>query len=542
VPPELVEQALKAVRGYMKCLKFSFNKGVLYMKSKRYISLIIGILAAFSLSLATCGSTPQADKTSVKSASESIVTQGTQPTPGTPKALVQSVNPYTGSGGKGISLAILTPKATGLTINQGYIPALVQGEFVSNFKGYSTLSVMDRENLDNVYGELSSGYYDDSDEAGLDLGHLPSTDYLMNGSITKTATGYALQMQITKTADKMTAASYSGTCTFTELDNLTGIRRASLDLLQKIGVVLTEQAKTELAGAATTGHVNAQTALAQGITAQQDGTIVEALSYYYQAAAFDSSLLEAASRAGVISAAISSGNIGTDVRNDIQRRKEWLNILEEAENYFKNHQPWEIVYDPTLTQGKIDYSRETVDIFFNVEVRPTDDWKIVQTLIDGLDATGKRDEWDFTWWPLTSRAFADYVPATTTLDRYIDRAGQYAKQTRITFALISEKGTLLVSETSNCLSKATFDVETFNPWDKNVPQKGYRQNDGVGDGFRLIRNDIISTAAGRTTVTFREVNANDITDNMTVKIVSVNGIGAEILAKTGYIKISTGSL
>jgi hypothetical protein len=30
---------------------------------------------------------------------------------------------------------------------------------------------MDRENLDTVYGELLSGYHDDSDEAGLDLGH-----------------------------------------------------------------------------------------------------------------------------------------------------------------------------------------------------------------------------------------------------------------------------------------------------------------------------------------------------------------------------------
>jgi hypothetical protein len=224
----------------------------------------------------------------------------------------------------------------------------------------------------------------------------------MGGNITKTATGYALQIQITKTVDKMTAASYSGACTFIELDNLTGIRRVSLDLLEKMGIELTDRAKTELAGDVTANHVNAQTALAQGITAQQGGSVVEALSYYYQAAAFDPSLLEAANRASVVSADISSGSIGVNVRNDIQRRKEWLNILEEAENYFKDHQPWEIVYNPTLFQGKVDYERETVPLSFYLEVRPTDGWKIVQTLIDGLDATGKRDEWGLTWWPLTS--------------------------------------------------------------------------------------------------------------------------------------------
>jgi len=207
---------------------------------------------------------------------------------------------FTGDGGKGISIAILAPKATGLAENQNYLPALIQGEFVSNFTGYSAISVLDRERLDKQYAELLSGYYDDNAQAGLDLGHLTPTDYIMGGNITRTATGYALQMQITKTADKMTVASYSGTCTFVELDNLTGIRRASLELLQKMGVTLTALAQGELIKAETENRVNAQTALARGITAQQRGTVVEALTNYYQAASFDPSLIEAASRASTI--------------------------------------------------------------------------------------------------------------------------------------------------------------------------------------------------------------------------------------------------
>jgi hypothetical protein len=116
-----------------------------YMGRKLYISLII---LALSPSLVTCGSTPQLDKTSVKFVSESIVT------PDTPKApCTASKSFYTGSGGKGISLAILAPKTTGLTKDQEYIPVLVQGEFVTNFSGYSALSVMDRENLEKAYNE-----------------------------------------------------------------------------------------------------------------------------------------------------------------------------------------------------------------------------------------------------------------------------------------------------------------------------------------------------------------------------------------------------
>jgi hypothetical protein len=530
------------------------------MKTKPYNFLLLTL----SFFLFTCGSVPKTDSSSEKLGNpdptpdvvpvsqESPEKLGkADPTLGNPDPASDivpvsqqpTVNPfYTGGGGEGISLAILAPEASGLTEDQGYIPALVQGEFVTSFNGYSAISVLDRENLDAQYGELFSGYYDDDAEAGMDLGHLTPTEYIMGGRIIKTAAGYALQIQITKTADKMTAASYSGTCTFAELDNLTGIRRASLDLIQKMGVEPTERTKTELAGAAAANHVNAQTALAQGITAQQNGTVVEALSYYYQAASFDSSLLEAASRASVMSAAISSGNIGVDVRNDIQRRKEWIKILEEAENYFKDHLPWEIVYYPTLTQGRVDYSRETVDMSFNIEVRPTDGWKIVQSLIDGLEATGKRDEWGLTWWPLTSRVFADYLRGylSMQLNFYIDHAGEYKKQTSITCDLLDEKGKLLASETIICISKATFDGGGyFNTAQKNLPPKGYRQSLG-GDIYFLIRNDLISTASGCTEVTFKNVNANDITDNMTVQIVSVNGIDAETIGKTGYIKISTG--
>jgi len=45
---------------------------------------------------------------------------------------------FIGDGGKGISLTILPPRVLGLTENQSYITALVQGEFVSNFTAPSS--------------------------------------------------------------------------------------------------------------------------------------------------------------------------------------------------------------------------------------------------------------------------------------------------------------------------------------------------------------------------------------------------------------------
>jgi hypothetical protein len=406
---------------------------------------------------------------------------------------------------------------------------------------------LDRENLDEQYGELLSGYYDDDMEAGLDLGHLPPTEYIMGGKITKTATGYALQIQITKTADKMTSASYSGTCTFTELDNLTGIRRASLELLQKIGVELTDRAKTELAGAAATNHVNAQTALAQGIAAQQGGTVVEALSYYYQAAAFDSSLLEAASRARTTSAEISSGNIGENVRNDIQHRKEWQKLLSEAEDYFSKHIPWEIVYDPTLTQGKVDYAKETVNLSFNLEVKPTTDGvKTVNTILAGLAATGKAAEWNMKFWPLSSTVFVDRIthrnldwgPVQSGDDMY---NRDILKKVSIVVQLVNTTGKVIATTEGDIFCPLKFRNFKANT---DVFERGIQIREVyTWDSYVVAETGYpyyISVAGELSSgIVFESVNANDITDHMTVKIVSVNGIDAETIGKTGYIRIST---
>jgi TolB-like protein len=469
---------------------------------------------------------------------------------------------YTGTGGKGISLAILAPRATGLEENQGYIPALVQGEFVSNLSGYSALSVMDRQNLDNVYAELLSGYYDDDAEAGLDLGHLMATDYLMTGSITRTATGYALQMQIIKTADKMTVASYSGTCTFAELDNLTGIRKASLELLEKVGVTVTERARTELAGAAAKNHINAQTALAQGITAQQGGTVVEALSYYYQATAFDSSLLEAASRAGVMSAAISSGNIGENVRNDIQRRREWEKALNEAEEYFSKHLLYEIVYVPTLTQGKVDYAKETVDMSFPIKVQPTESFSVLQDLVNGLQKSGKAEEWGFNLWPFSiQEAGSRWGRRTKFITRPLANGGGGAPSvaegmyTLTVMADLENEQGITVSTCSMDMSIGLgfpyqissqviteYKLYTSFPINSDFDASFMVDNAGYDETNHKQKYTQPRPKNGTVNMVFKDVNANDITDSMAIKIVTVNGIDAETIGKTGYIRISAGGM
>jgi hypothetical protein len=523
--------------------------GMMTMTNKMYL-LVLVIFCTF---LITCGSAPQ-NNPKKSSLPQSQASKGSY---------------YEGDGGKGISIAILAPKATGLSKEQEYIPSLIQGEFVSNFTGYSAISVLDRQRVDEQYAELLSGYYDDNSQAGADLGHLNPTGYLMTGTITKTATGYAMQISITNNIDKMTAASYSSTFTFAELDNLSGVRQASFDLLQKMGVIPTELAKAEFARAATDNHVNAQTSLAQGIVAQRGGTVVEAMGYFYNAVSFDPKLSEANGRLSTLSSNISSGNIGENVRNDIQRRNEWLKILAECENFFSNHLPYEIVYDPHLTQqGTADYVNETVNLSFRMTVKTTSSFQVVQNILDGLNSTGKINEWGLSNWPLSSQSFCDASVIYNPFKGKIYWKGKYpfningnleenwgmssltlAKPGRgimVNVALVNDYGKT-IANTSRLFfqwiallpdrKKGTIiegDIEKLmkRNWDAEMNMEGTGSISVTKQYINRMNQPII----------FSGVNANDITDNLTIKIIGVNGIDAETAGKTGYIRITTGNI
>ena len=433
---------------------------------------------------------------------------------GADAAQTQTASPYfTGDGGRGRSIAILAPQARGLAENQNYLPALVQGELVNNFSTYSAISVLDRVNLDEQYAELLSGYYTDNAQESWDLGHLPPTTYLMGGNITRTSTGYALQMRISRNTDKMTVASYSGTCTFEELDNLSGVRQASLDLLQKMGVEPTGLTRTELTGAAASNNVNAQAALARGITAQRQGTEVAALSYYFQAAAIDPSLLEAANRSSVMSTNISSGNIGQDVRNDIAWRTNWVQRLTEAEQSFAEFNktqsmPYTLFYSDGIAQGTANYQNETVTLSIETNLHPSHAWRntvgvsMQQTLravYDGLQATKRTGDWGLQGWPRQG---------VTNLNSFMRRSSSFAIDVE------------LLDEQNRAIGRQSFRRDGW--WE-------YTYNGNVPDGVR-ISDDV------RSTVSFT-VKANDISDRLSIRIARVNGVDAETAARNGVLHI-----
>jgi TolB-like protein len=306
---------------------------------------------------------------------------------------------YSGDGGKGLSIAVLAPEAGNLDTTEAYIPALVQGVLVSNLSKFSAMQVMDRQNLEKVIAEGESGVYANESDF-VQLGTAANVQYILNGAIQKTGAGFLLQLKVSEASTGMSKASHNHTYQMAELDDFSAINKAADDLFPQLGVNLTDAGRDILLAAATPSYAAAETALARGVTAQQSGSTVAALVNFYEAARFDPSLLEAASRSSVLSKNITSGNLGQNVRNEIQRYDAWKKVVDDAIDFFNGHPYLDVVYNTTPQQGNINFNRRTVDVNFNAWFSPNTGFDALKNILGGLRKADRDQSWNIDISPL----------------------------------------------------------------------------------------------------------------------------------------------
>ncbi|MDR1901191.1 MAG: leucine-rich repeat domain-containing protein [Treponema sp.] len=459
--------------------------------------VFIGLLAVF-LALAegfsSCTSSGGAARTATAAAAE--------------ERAAPSNSYFTGDGGKGTRIAILSLRGDGLAENQGNLPEVARTRFIRNFTEYSAIAVTDKVALDSQATEvLASGLWDDDALDEMNLFHEAPPDYILSGSIIKTAAGYTMQIQVIESPGSITVASYAEPCTLMELSNFTSINRASLDLLQKMGVQLTDRAKAELAGAARAQTVAAQTADAMGYAADRGGRTAEAAIYYTQAAAIDPSMLQTAGRASTLTAQIASGSIGAGTRDLIQQRKDWIALLTETEETIYNlissaseNPPYALYYSNDIQWGDINYQTETRDARFETNLRGHIYWfdsvriaaqSVYGAVYDGLNKTGHKDEWGLGNWPGSG------------VTRQNPFNASWRHDINVVFELVNDQGTAIGSQTYSRRAE-------YSP-----------RRDGNQVSIAYNTDDFV-------TLTFNAVKAADISDGgMSIRVASVNGAQPE---------------
>ena len=411
---------------------------------------------------------------------------------------------YSGDGGSGVRVTVSELTGRGLSAQEQSLLHLAQGTIIGAFQKFSAMTVFDRQNLEKILSEQKlsmSGNFSDKDY--IRIGELTNARFVVFGSITKTTTSYTLELSVSDVESGERKASFlPKQVSLLALENHSAVREASADLLRQLGVNLTAGALAELRGAQDAARVQAENAVARGIAAQRQGTVVEALSYFIQASNIDAGVEEAASRMNILSANISSGNVGDDTRNDIAWRKQWIERLQEAENFFANYvkeiQLYSLVYDSNITWGSINYTNETREASFSIYIYPDPTWpntinKVISTVKAGLDSTKRAREWGLDW---PARSVSSSSP-------FRDNVKNYAVVTEI----INNNGRSIGKQTVNL-------VYGYSVWNGQTTQ--------IEDNIQ---------------VNFPSVNANLITDQLSIQITSLDGMPVKSASEQKKISV-----
>jgi hypothetical protein len=424
------------------------------------------------------------------------------------KVVVPSSLMYIGNGGSNISLAVLAPEVQGDV--PVYLPLYIQGLLNNNINKFSAINLIDRQNLNSIIIEqnlAANGRFSDKDFVS--IGKLTNAQYFLFGIIQRLyGNRYSLQLSLTEASTGIRKVSFMKDGTSIQFEgNGAIINEATLELLEQLGIQLTAAGKQALL-AGNMSAVQAETGLARGITAQAGGSEVQALFNFTQAITFDPSQLEALSRLNTLSTSISGGTISQRIVNDIQARDKWIEVFKETVKFFNDHPPFEIIFDPSLIQiGEIDYIKRTANLGMNIALNPSEaGFNTLNTLLEGLEKTGRRNQWGFADWPLT-----DITPKTV--------------------------GTVLFDgkQTFNC----KVDISLLNENKKTLSKNSITLNSGkIEKRLWTIRfpDSVVRT------VNFPNVKAEDLTPLLTIVITAVNDIPSARLNTSGYMKIDTGDL
>ncbi|MDR0708532.1 MAG: hypothetical protein LBF77_00525, partial [Spirochaetaceae bacterium] len=305
---------------------------------------------------------------------------------------------FEGEGGKDIRLAVLAPELRGGGAGDEWLPVYVQGLLHNNLQKYSAMTLIDRQNLDQIIAEqdlASGGRFSDSDFVR--IGSLVNAGYFLTGTVQKLPGGeFALNLSVTEASTGVSRASFMKNGGAAAVQDGTLLNDAAESLLAQMGVTRTETGRRTLR-AGRYMAARAEAGYARGVAAEAGGAAVEALLNYSQAVAFDPSRLEALSRLGSVSSEISGGSVSAKILNDLLARDAWLEAFKEAASFFNSHPPFEIAYDPNLLQiGVTDYAKERANLAMRVSLTPSEaGFAALNALLEGLEKTGRRSVWGF---------------------------------------------------------------------------------------------------------------------------------------------------
>lgn len=420
---------------------------------------------------------------------------------------------YQGTTGSDIVLAIPEGHCTNIPAEQEYFMVLLQTQLTDTFNKFSPITVVDRQNesiADKEIANAENGSY--SDKGYAEFGKKLNAQYVAIPNLIGKGIDYSLSIRIIKTEENKVYYSYNNnSVTATAIKNGTAINLAVKEILDQMGIMLTEAGKTAILGSVDTSTLKAQENLSKGINASKRGTTVEAMQYYYAAAEYNINNTEINQRLSQIQSAVSTGNIGDQVRGEQQIYDYWKKTLSEADTYFDNNPPFQIVYSTNIKYRErttSELERGVVTLKINCGVFPNQSsQKAVRTLKQGVKESPKAIKDAFSSWPRQKR-----------IQNNNNYSYSYSRNEWI--------------DAENC----TFTISIINDQDKVIGKSTFK-------GYNIISFDsdkdidLSTFVKSLDTLSFENIDINYITDNLIIKVTEVTWEGKKIPFEK--IKIST---
>jgi hypothetical protein len=383
---------------------------------------------------------------------------------------------YIGDGGAGLRLAIMEPE--GVEVTDQWLLNLIQGVLISDFRKYTEALAPDSRRNTGMVSGVPAG-----------------ARTILTGKLTATGSYvFILNLLVTDVERGTVMATHAATVTAAQLINIASIKAASRDLMEQLGIQLTDAGLKALE-TLNPGERDAEIALARGIQADKSGNTIESLSYLYNAVSYDPSLEDALSLLEVMAGDLAAGRIGDALRNDLANRENWKKILDNFEEFYTRHPPFEVVYLPLVTpKGETNYDRGTVVLQFRVSMRESQEFetmnKVLTLILEGLKKSGQQETWGFANWPYRSPLFR--------------KARNYSLNAE------------LVNEDEDIL-----DALSFN----------------LSGRMTVMRGTICADSTQNQDISFEAVNVKQLVGEF-VRIVAIDGMKIEESQEAGYVKIT----
>lgn len=339
------------------------------MKNKtvyKIIGLSVLVSLAFLSFLSSCETLNAASQSANNSTSSVAVApsqNANSPTSSAaaPTAQQQAKNPYSGDGGKGITIAVPRPVMQNSTRADNWMPQLFQDLLTGDLAKFSAMKVIDRVNEQLVLAEQNnsaSGNYSDDDY--IKIGNLTNAQYIVAGNIQNVSGRYNVSFRINNTETNEIKATFNKAYPIGDIETGFAAKEAVKELLAGMGVTLTDAGEKSLLVIQQV-EVRATAQLARGVVAANSNNIVESLGFLSEALGSNKTRNEANHYIHQFFGNIQTANIRERAAFAIAQKEKWEKIFLDLDQYMWRNAPI-FVYDFSVVEDKIDISRKQVTI------------------------------------------------------------------------------------------------------------------------------------------------------------------------------------